>query len=68
MMEVLGPYTGYILACYAIATVTIVGLIAWVLADHAALTRKLREMEAKGVRRRSARPAASGSDRAEARS
>lgn len=68
MMEALGPYAGYILACYGIATVTIVGLIAWVLADHAALTRKLREMEAKGIRRRSARAAASGTDRAEASS
>ncbi len=67
MIDALGPYAGYILACYAIATVTILGLIAWVTMDHAGLTRKLREMEERGVRRRSARLAAGGSDRAESK-
>ena len=57
----LGPYAGYILACYAITAAVVAGLIAWVLIDHAGLKRRLAAMEARGVRRRSARPAATGS-------
>ncbi len=66
MIDALGPYAGFIVAAYAIAAVTIAALIAWVLLDHASLTRKLKDMEERGIRRRSARPAAGGSDRAEA--
>jgi heme exporter protein D len=51
----LGPHASFILAAYAAAVVVIGGLIAWVLLDHRAQVRKLMELEARGVTRRSKR-------------
>lgn len=51
----LGPHAAFILAAYAAAVVVIGGLIAWVLLDYRAQTRKLAELEARGVTRRSDR-------------
>ena len=55
----LGPHAAFILTAYAAAVVVIGGLIAWVLLDHRAQLRKLADLEARGVTRRSepAKPA-----------
>jgi heme exporter protein D len=52
----LGPHADFILAAYAAATIVIGGLVAWVLLDYRAQTRRLTELEARGVTRRSDRP------------
>ena len=55
----LGPHASFIIAAYAAAIVIIGALIAWVLLDYRAQLRKLAEMEARGITRRSERtPAA----------
>ena len=48
----LGPHADFIIAAYVIAALVIVGLIAWVLADHDAQRRLLGDLEARGVTRR----------------
>lgn len=62
MIEALGPHAGFILACYAATALVVAGLIAWVIVDHRLQTRTLAALESRGVRRRSARPAATASD------
>jgi heme exporter protein D len=49
----LGPHATFIIASYVIAALVVVGLIAWVLADHDAQRRLLGELEARGITRRS---------------
>ena len=49
----LGPYAGFIVASYAVALAVVVALIAWVVADHRAQTRVLKDLEARGITRRS---------------
>lgn len=49
----LGPHAAFIIAAYAMAALVVIGLIAWVLADHAAQRRLLADLEARGVTRRS---------------
>jgi heme exporter protein D len=49
----LGPHASFIIAAYVIAAVTVLGLIAWVLADYDAQRRQLGDLEARGVTRRS---------------
>jgi heme exporter protein D len=49
----LGPHAGFIIAAYGAATVVVLALIAWVLLDYAAQRRILRDLEARGVTRRS---------------
>ena len=54
----LGPHAAFIIAAYAVAALVVLGLIAWVLADHAAQLRLLAELEARGVKRRARPPEA----------
>ncbi len=54
----LGPYADYILWAYAGVAVLVAGLIAWVVSDARRVARKLKALEERGVRRRSAGPAA----------
>ena len=54
----LGPHGAFIVAAYAFAALVVLGLIAWVLADHAAQRRLLADLEARGVTRRSKSEAA----------
>ncbi len=54
----LGPHAPFIIAAYAAALAVVVGLIAWVIADHAAQRRLLADLEARGVTRRSDKEAA----------
>jgi heme exporter protein D len=49
----LGPHAAFIVTAYAAAVVIVGGLIAWVLLDHRAQLRKVAELEARGVTRRS---------------
>ncbi|OKP80466.1 heme exporter protein CcmD [Ensifer adhaerens] len=50
-------HAAYVFASYGIATLTVLGLIAWVVLDGRARRRELTELEAAGIRRRSAEPA-----------
>jgi heme exporter protein D len=49
----LGPYAGFIVAAYGVALATVAALIVWVVADHRAQTRVLKDLEARGITRRS---------------
>ena len=55
-MTDLGPHAAFIIAAYATAAVVVIGLIAWVIADHDAQRRLLADLEARGVTRRSEKP------------
>ena len=52
----LGPHAAFIVAAYATAILVIGALIAWVLLDYRVQKRRLDELEARGVTRRSGRP------------
>jgi heme exporter protein D len=53
----LGPHASFIITAYAIAALVILGLIVWVELDNRAQRRRLKELHAQGVIRRSDRPA-----------
>lgn len=48
-------HAAYVAAAYLASVIGIVGLVAWILYDQAAQKRALKELEARGIRRRSAR-------------
>jgi heme exporter protein D len=50
----LGPHAGFIWASYVIAAIVLSLLAAWLVLDGRRLQRALDELEAHGVRRRSA--------------
>ncbi len=52
----------YISASYAVAAIVILCVIAWVWFDGRARQKELAELEASGIRRRSARPAAASEE------
>jgi heme exporter protein D len=54
----LGPYAGYIVAAYAGVVLLVIGLITWVVWDARQVAARLQQLEDRGVRRRSAGPAA----------
>ena len=49
-----GPYADIILSCYALAVLVMSGLVLWLLWDGQRQERTLADLEARGVRRRSA--------------
>ena len=49
----LGPHAGFIWLSYISAAVCIAGLILWVWTDERAQTRRLADLERRGLRRRS---------------
>jgi heme exporter protein D len=53
----LGPYATFIVTSYAAAALVIVILIGWVMLDYRSQTQRLRELEQRGVTRRSGRSA-----------
>lgn len=53
-----GPHAVFIISAYAGVTLAIAGLVFWTLLDAARIARKLADLEARGIRRRSAGPAA----------
>jgi heme exporter protein D len=54
----LGPYAGYIVWAYAGVALLVFALIAFVVFDARRVRARLRSLEERGVRRRSAGPAA----------
>ena len=48
------PHLPFIAAAYGISTIVIVGLVIWIVQDYRSLSRAITELEARGVRRRSA--------------
>jgi heme exporter protein D len=45
---------GFVAAAYLVALAVIAGLIVWVVADGRLVRRRLADLEARGIRRRSA--------------
>lgn len=50
----LGPYAGFIVSSYALVAFVVLVLIVWIAADLRRQQNILRELEARGVTRRSA--------------
>jgi heme exporter protein D len=55
MMMNLGPHATFIVAAYVVATLIVAALLIWIVRDYAAQRRLLRELENRGVTRRSER-------------
>jgi heme exporter protein D len=47
----------FIVAAYSVTAIVMAGLLVWLVADGRAVTRRLKELDARGIRRRSARAA-----------
>ena len=62
----LGPHAGFILAAYGLSAAIVIALIGWVLLDGRAQRRRLADLEARGIRRRSSRKAGAGDGKAAA--
>ena len=54
----LGPYAAFIMTSYALVTIVVLILIAWIAIDYRRQRARLRDLEASGVVRRSGRGAA----------
>ena len=54
----LGPYASFIVTSYLAAAIVVALLIGWIALDYRSQTQRLRELEARGVARRSGRSAA----------
>ena len=53
----LGPYTAFVLTSYLLAAAVVVLLIGWIALDYRSQLRRLRDLDARGVARRSGRSA-----------
>ncbi|RZI38789.1 heme exporter protein CcmD [Herbaspirillum sp. HC18] len=53
----LGPYASFIVMSYAAAALVVAILIGWVMLDYRRQTQRLRELEERGITRRSGRGA-----------
>jgi len=51
----LGNHGGFILASYLATVVVLAGMIVWIVLDGRALKQRLADLEARGIRRRSAK-------------
>lgn len=51
----LGPHAAFIWASYGAMALVIAALVVWLVVDGRRLERRLADLEARGVRRRSAR-------------
>ena len=51
----LGPYATFIVTSYLLVTAVVLTLIAWIAFDYRRQKRRLRELDASGVVRRSGR-------------
>ena len=54
----LGPYASFIVTSYVLVAAVVLILIVWVAIDYRRQKERLRDLEASGVTRRSARSAA----------
>jgi heme exporter protein D len=50
----LGPHAFFIAAAYGVTALVVLGLVARAIVDHRIQARRLAELEARGMRRRSA--------------
>ncbi|WP_407190065.1 heme exporter protein CcmD [Bradyrhizobium centrosematis] len=57
MMMSLGPYASFIVTSYAAAAFVVAILIGWIALDYRNQTQRLRELEERGITRRSGRSA-----------
>jgi heme exporter protein D len=57
----LGQHANFIVAAYAMAAIVVVLLIGWVIADYRRQRAILRDLESRGLTRRSARQASASS-------
>jgi heme exporter protein D len=53
----LGPYASFVLTSYLLVGAVVALLIFWIAIDYRSQTRRLRELDARGVVRRSGRGA-----------
>jgi heme exporter protein D len=53
----LGPHAAFIVIAYGFATLIVAAMIGWIVLDYRRQTRCLAELEARGMTRRSERPA-----------
>lgn len=51
----LGPHAIFIWASYGAMAIVVAAIVVWLIADGRRLERRLADLEARGVRRRSAR-------------
>ena len=54
-MIALGPYASFIVTSYALVSAVVLILIVWIAIDYRRQKARLRELEARGVVRRSGR-------------
>jgi heme exporter protein D len=54
----LGPHAAFIVAAFLGVAVLIAGLVSWVMWDAGRVQARLKALEDRGIRRRSAGPAA----------
>lgn len=52
----LGKHAVFIWSSYAVVTVVLAGLVAWLVLDGRRLKRRLADLEAQGITRRSRAP------------
>jgi heme exporter protein D len=50
----LGPHAFFIAAAYVVTALVVLGLVARAIVDHRIQARRLADLEARGMRRRSA--------------
>jgi heme exporter protein D len=50
----MAPHAGYIIASYVVTVLALAALVGWIVFDGRVLKRRLADLEARGVRRRSA--------------
>lgn len=50
----LGPHASFILSSYAVVAVVVAALVAWLIFDGREQERRLADLAARGVKRRSA--------------
>ena len=53
----LGPYASFIVTSYMLVALVVATLIAWIAVDYRNQTRRLRQLDERGVVRRSGRSA-----------
>ena len=54
-MTELATHTGFILAAYLATAVVLAAVTVWIFVDGRSLRRRLADLEARGIRRRSAK-------------
>lgn len=50
----LGPHAAFIWACYVVAIAVLAAVVAWLFHDGRRQARRIADLEARGIRRRSA--------------